>query len=185
MTDEPEEDPGDMEEKGAEISDRIVRTTLEFFAVAKRIIEEQHKADGDEFNPDNEPSLQELVCVSQLIMNGSMAGVFRDPESARKSPMQSPASIINAVMKGLVPVLDAKIQSAITRERIGRPQVQAVPLPMPVPPPPPSLFDRVMDRLYLEMKECNCYAKGPNCAECEKRQTTISTVLEYMNKVVE
>lgn len=112
-----------------EATQKIVSRTADMLNMAEQVLEEVRKRNGEEFSLDGEkPSIQDLVAVSSVIVSMSLSGMFKDKKPDDWIP---PPGVIDAVLKQLEPVIEAKISLKMVKARIG-----AVPMPTPMSVPP-------------------------------------------------
>lgn len=181
MADNPDEEPGDMEEteRQAAQTDHIVNVTVDLMKVAERVITDFDKGDA-EFEQSDPPSIMEICAVTQMIMSGSMAGVYRQPEKKGKSTVEELFDMV-------APIIESKVSLAVLKATSTKvPAIQslpAVPTPMPYVPPP-SPFDDAVMQMYEDLEKCGCFEKNnmKYCADCEKRNAAADVIHEYMQK---
>ena len=189
MSDMPEEDEQDgMEEteEAAKLTDRIVNVTVDFMRVAERVLAEFQQGDDEFSTPEEEdgdegPSIMEISCVAQMIMSGTMAGVYRIPEKAKTQK-----SVVQELFEKIAPLIESQVSLAVSKVRLR--ETPATPMVLPPPPPPPlpvvpSLFDRIIEKIYTDLEYCGCFSKaGKLCPECVKRDVVREVIGSYMEK---
>ncbi len=184
MADDPEEeDPGDMEEteRLAAQTDHIVNVTVNLMKVAERVLTDFDKGDA-EFEEGDPPSIMEICAVTQMIMSGNMAGVYRQPEK------KSGKSTVEELFDMVAPLIESKVSLAVlqaTSKKI--PAVQALPAApvMPEPYVPHNTpFDDAVMQIYEDLEKCGCFEKNnmKYCADCEKRNVAADVIHEYIQK---
>lgn len=180
------DDSSDFEEseKNAERVDHIVRVTVDFMRVAERVLEEYHGSDAPfegavtEGDEDDGPSVMEISCIAQMIMSGSMAGIYKTPERNEKSTVQQ-------IFEMIEPLLESKVSLAVSKARLATQKMTAMPIPMPMVPSAPwkSAYETAMEAMQKDTENCECFKLGkPICPECEKREAVTKTMLLYMKK---
>lgn len=118
----------------AEANKKIVAMTAETMQLAEQILELRN-SEGDTYNPEK-ASLLEVISVANLIVNMSVAGMYKVPKEERVGGALS-QSVIDGIVAALGPVIDAKIRIALAPKPIPielRPAAGS-PNPPAVPPP--------------------------------------------------
>ncbi len=118
----------------SEITQNIVSLTADTMELAEHVLVERRKRDGQEFSSEK-PSPMEIMAVSNLIVNMSVAGMYKEKKPDDWVP---PSGMIDAFLKRVEPIIDFKVQNAISRAKDvaweDRPQ-SVEPLETPRPPP--------------------------------------------------
>lgn len=186
MPEEDEQDDMDETEKASQFTDRIVHVTVDFMRVAERVLDEFQRGD-DEFSApggdgeDEVPSIMEISCVAQMIMSGSMAGIYKVPEKPK-----SQKTVVQELFEMIEPLIESKANLAVSKARLR--ESQSTPILPPAPPPRPlpvipSLFDRIIEKIYTDLEYCGCFSKaGKLCPECVKRDVVREVIGSYMEK---
>lgn len=117
----------------SEINGKIVSMTVETMELAEQVLIERQKNDGKEFSAEK-PSNLEVVAVSNLIINMSVAGMFKEKKSDDWIP--SPAAL-RAFIEKIEPIIEAKVSLAVSKAQhlVTRARIEAKSVPVaPVPP---------------------------------------------------
>lgn len=98
----------------AEASEQIVTLTLDTIEMAERVLALRNS--GEESYSAEKPILLEVVSVANLIVNMSVAGMYKVPKEASSgAPSQS---VIAGIVAALGPIIDSKIRMALAPKSI-------------------------------------------------------------------
>lgn len=114
----------------------VIEKTVDVMEIAREVCIERQKEDGKEFSSE-EPSVMEIVAVSNLIVNMTVAGMFKERKPDDWVP--SPAAY-KAFIAQIKPLVESEISLALSKERLREAQARSQLRPIPPPPPPPPLF---------------------------------------------
>ncbi|SRR5579871_1811410 len=114
-----------------EANERVIETTIDVMELAHEICLERQRQDGKEFSPD-EPSILEVVAVSNLIVNMTVAGMFKKPDEWMPSP-----AAFKAFIDQIEPIVESKVSLALSKERLRESQARLASRMPPAPPPLP------------------------------------------------
>ena len=115
-----------------EMAGLIVERTVEVMELAHEVCLERQRQDGKEFSPE-QPSVIEIVAVSNLIVNMTIAGMFKEKKPDDWVP--SPAAY-KAFIAQIKPLVEGEVSLALSKERLREMQTRSQLRAIPPPPPP-------------------------------------------------
>lgn len=102
---------------GPEDRARVVATTVDLILLAEDVLAESRTRHGEDFD---KPQTIEIAAVAQLIMSGSIAGIYKKPQTE---------SEYETLLKRLDTLIDAKVSLKLLQQSRGAAQVPTAPAP--------------------------------------------------------